>query len=415
MKRVLAAIALLGGLSLSASSAFAWDYFYTGAQHGNVFGTYKVNVNLDDYLPLQSGGSAKAMGMGGAYTAIASDLGAVEYNPAGLARISHVNVSALATANRTTTIGAQGEKTSSWKIIPTYAGAALKIGPIAVGLSKEVPQSKSTYIKFASTQRNIRAPDGWVMSYDTLSDKMDTSALDTYVLTGAIKLGRLSVGANYNSINGEIKREFSGRVTTPQRYYWWNTGGVMNNQFQATNTVGLKGYTIDVGALIDMGIIRLGATAKNFKGKVDVTQKMHWKDNFDMGSNNFFVWNPAQTKNTMTEFAPTYSAGAALLLGKFITVDLDYVTINLQDSNKALGRLGAEVAVIPGFLFARGGVKSDFKSVVQGQNNKTNEYFLGAGLKLVALTVDASASLTQAQAGSSGGDMTGAVSASLKF
>lgn len=419
MKRALTTLALLAGLALTASSVFAWDYYYTGPDHGTGVASQLVKVNIDDYLPLTSGGSARAMGMGGAYTAIASDLGAVEYNPAGLAQIDKVNVAVLAIANRSTKIGPRGDKSSEWKLIPTNAGVALKAGSLALGLSRKIPQSKNTYTKFSRVKYGyepggVRAPDGYPMQYDTLSDKYDTSDLATYVLTAALKVGRLSIGANYNSIDGEIKREFSGRVTKPARNYWWYYYGG-NDQFQATNTVGLKGYTLDIGALMDMGILRLGATAKNFKGSVDVTQRYNWKDNFAMGSGNFFCWAPPQIKNTLTKFAPTYTAGAALVLGKILTVDLDYVTMSLQDSTKAMGRLGGELAVVPGLLFARAGLNSDFKNIVQGQDQKAMKFFVGAGLKLVVLTVDASASLEQAKNGSAGDNMTGAVSAQLKF
>ena len=417
MKKISLAAGLICGVFLAADSAFAWDYNYYGQQHGNVLGTYRVDVNIDDYLPLNSGGSAKALGMGGAFTAVADDLGAVEYNPAGLAQINHINVAALATVSRTSKIGKMGEKTTNWTVVPSYGGAAIKVGPLALGVSRKVAESKNIYQKFNTTQNNIFAPDGWRMRYDTLSDKIDTSGLDTYVLTGALKIGRLSVGANYNAIDGEIEREFSGRVTTPiQRPWWYPAGYNMNDQFQATNTVGLKGYTMDFGALMNMGPLRLGVAAKNAIGKVDVTQKLYWKDNFDMGgSSNWFVYNPLQTKKTLTKFAPTYVAGAALVFGKILMVDLDYITVNLEDTRKSQGRLGAELAVIPGFLFARGGVRSDFKNIVQNRDQKTMAYFVGAGMKMLVLTVDASASLEQAKAGSDGANMTGAVSAQLKF
>ena len=146
-----------------------------------------------------------------------------------------------------------------------------------------------------------------------------------------------------------------------------------------------------------------------------MTQKLYWQDNFDMGPGNTFVYDPTLKTETLTKFAPTYSAGAALVLGKILTMDLDYVTINLQDTKKAMGRFGAELAVIPGFLFARGGVKADFKNLVQNRDQKSQEYFVGAGLKMLVLTVDATASLAQAKAGSAGDNMSGAVSANLKF
>lgn len=419
MRKVFAALALMAGFAFTANSVYAWDYLYTGNNHGNVFGTTKVDINIDDYLPLNSGGSARAMGMGGAYTAIANDLGAAEYNPAGLTFIDHVNAAALAVANRATSMDNQGKKTDKWEFIPTNAGFAMKAGPLAVGLSRKIPQSKNTYQKFSRTQYNkIRAPDGYPMQFDTLNDKIDTSDLATYALTAAIKIGRLSLGANYNRIDGDISRELSGRVTSPYRYWWYSwyyPNASYNDAFQGLNNLTLKGYTMDFGALMDMGFLRLGATAKNFKGSVDVTQQMLWRDNFAMGPGNWFTWQTPKITKTLTEFAPTYTAGAALVFGKILTVDMDYVTVSLEDSKKAQGRLGAELAVIPGFLFARGGVNTDFKNLVQDQDQKTMKYFVGAGLKMLVLTVDAAASLEQAKEGSDGGNMSGAVSAQLKF
>lgn len=352
------------------------------------------------------------MGMGGAFTAVANDLGgAVEYNPAGLSYLGHVNIAALASATRETTIKSDGGKANKWTVTPTYAGAALRIGPLAVALSRKQPQAVSTYQTFSKVRSKITAPDGYPMSYDTLSDNLDTKDLNTYALTAAIKLGRLSLGANYNSIRGDIARTQAGRISSQQAS--WYTGS--NNRFDTTEKVNFDGYTMDAGVLMDMGILRLGAAAKNFKGSVDITRDATWQDNFAVGAGNTWNWISPTRKKTMTKFAPTYSAGAALLLGKIVTVDMDYVTVSLQDTKKAQGRLGAELAVIPGFLFARGGVVSDFKNLVQNQDQKMREYFVGAGLKLLVLNVDASASLKQAQAGSSGDNMSGAVSATLKF
>ena len=341
--------------------------------------------------------------MGGAFTAVANDLGgAVEYNPAGLTYLDTLTIGTLGIAKRSNTIDAQGNKKAKWTISPTYAGAALKIGNFALGLSRKQPQSRSSYQKFSQVQYNIQAPDGWQMYYNSLSDRFDTSGLDTYVVTGAVKMKRLSLGANFNIIKGDIVRTQRGRYT-------WNN--ITYNQFDSKETVNFNGYTVDVGALMDMGPLRLGASAKNLKGAVDVKRYISWNDNFSPGLN----WSSASTTERKEQFPRTYSAGAAILLGKVLTVDLDYVVTDGRDTNKELGRLGAELAVIPGFLFARGGVRSDFKNLVQNQNQKTMEYFVGGGLKLAMLTVDASASLIQAKAGADGGDMTGSVGATLKF
>jgi len=409
MKKAMIAAGLLFGVFLAANSAFAYDFIWT-YPIPSTRALVTKGMSIDAYLPWDSGGSAKAMGMGGAFTAVANDLGgAVEYNPAGLTQVEHINVSALAIAKRSTSLNAAGKKTSKWDIFPTQAGAAIRLGPLAVALSRKQPENSSTYQDFGrSVKHNIFAPDGWTMGYTSFSDKLDTSDLHTYVLTAALKLGRLSVGGNYNSITGDITRAQHGVDAT-------RAGLTSNNFFNSTEKVNFDGYTMDAGALIDMGVLRLGAAARNFKGSVDVKRNIIWQDNFDVGGGNTWNWFSPSNKETITKFAPTYTAAAALMLGKLLTVDFDYVKVSLQDNDKVQGKLGAELAVIPGFLFARGGVSTDLKNKIQGQDNKTNEYFIGAGLKMLVVSVDASASLAQAKAGSAGDNMSGGVSATLKF
>lgn len=408
MKKALFAALLVASV---AGGAFAYDFTWTSPVPSSRSLVVK-RMSIDAYLPWSSGGSAKAMGMAGAFTAVADDLGgAVEYNPAGLTNIGHLNVSALAVARRATTVNSSGKKSSEWNFVPTQAGAALKIGPVAVALSRKQPENSSVYKKFSGVKYNIYAPDGWTMAYDTYSDELDTSELKTMVLTGAIKLGKLSVGANYNSIKGDITRTQRGRISTQEAT--WYTG--QNNRFDTAEVVKFDGYTLDAGLLYDMGALRLGLSGKNIKGSVDVQRGITWQDNFAMGAGNTWNWTSPSSKETITKFAPTYTAGAALMLGKLVTVDLDYSKVQLQDDDKTQARLGAEVAVIPGFLFARGGVKADLKNKIDDEDNKAKEYFLGAGLKMLMLTVDASASLKSVEAGSAGDAMSGGVSATLKF
>lgn len=412
MKKAILAAGLICSVFLAADSASAWDYVWGGSAHPGSLVT-QTKLNIDGYLPWSSGGSAKAMGMGGAFTAVANDLGgAVEYNPAGLTQLGHLTVSALAIARRNTDINSTGEKTSKWNIVPTQAGAALRVGPLAVALSRKQPEGSSTYKKFSRVQYgSIRAPDGWPMQYDTFSDTLDTKDLNTMVLTGAIRIGKLSLGANYNSIKGDIVRKQRGRISS-QAAVWYTSP---NNRFDATEKINFDGYTMDAGALWDMGAVRIGAAAKNFKGSVDLKRAIVWQDNFAMSGANTWNWISPVKKETITKFAPTTTVGLAIILGKIVTVDADYTTITLEDSKKNQARIGAELAVIPGFLFARGGLKADLKNKIDGLDNKTNEYFVGAGLKMLMLTVDASASLASAKAGSAGDNMSGGVSATLKF
>ena len=407
MKKTILAVGLICSVLL-ADTASAYDFVWTNPfPAGRALVTKKMNI--DGYLPWSSGGSARAMGMGGAYTAVANDLGgSVEFNPAGLTQLDHVTISALAIARRSTGLDASGKKTSKWKIVPTQAGAALRIGPVAVAVSRKQPENTSAFQKYSSVQSNLYAPDGWRMYYTKFSDKLDTKDLDTMVLTGAIRVGKLSLGANYNSIKGDIVRTQRGRNDL-------RAGLTSNNYFDATEKVNFKGYTMDAGLIFDMGAFQVGAAAKNFKGSVDVKRDITWQDNFDVGAGNTWNWTSPSSREEITKFAPTTTVGAALILGKILTLDLDYSTTKLEDSKRNQARVGAELAVIPGFLFARAGVKADLKNKIEDQDNKTNEYFVGAGLKILMLTVDASASLASAKAGSAGDNMSGGVSATLKF
>ncbi|MDO8805567.1 MAG: hypothetical protein Q7R35_14200 [Elusimicrobiota bacterium] len=405
-------LALAAVLPLASSPIFALDYYWDSntPRPGALVQTMRLNV--DAYLPWSSGGSAKAMGMGGAFTAIADDIGgAVEYNPAGLTRLGRADIGALVTANHNTKLNAQGRKTNEWTIAPTYAGAAFRVGRLVCALSRKQPQASSTYLKFSGVRNNLYAPDGAAMSYDTLSDTLDTKDLNTYVLTAAMSVDKLSVGANYNSIKGEVTRAERGRISSQSAF--WFTG--KNNRFDATEKVNFYGYTMDFGALLDLGTVRIGATARNFMGGVAIKRNIMWQDNFGPASGDTWNWISPAHKETIARFAPTYTAGAAFNIGNRLAVDLDYVNVRLDDVTKALGRLGAEVGVIPGFLAVRGGLKCDFNSLIEDQNIRTNEYFLGAGLKMPALTADASVSFAQSRAGSSGGNVTGSVSAMLKF
>ena len=407
-----ACVALLAVLPLASSPIFALDYYWDSntPRPGALVQTMRLNV--DAYLPWSSGGSAKAMGMGGAFTAIADDIGgAVEYNPAGLTHLDRADAGALVTASRYAKLNARGRKTNKWAIAPTYAGAAFRIGRFACALSRKQPQASSTYLKFSGVRNNLYAPDGAAMSYDTLSDTLDMKDLNTYVLTAAMRMDRLSVGANYNSIKGNVTRAERGRISSQSAT--WFTG--KNNRFDATEKVNFDGYTMDFGALLDLGTIRFGATARNFLGGVVVKRNIVWQDNFGPVNGDTWNWISPAHKETISRFAPTYTAGAAFDVGKRLTVDLDYINVRLDKATKAMGRLGAEAGVIPGLLAVRGGLKCDFNSLIEDQNIRSNEYFLGAGLKLPALTADASVSFAQARAGFSGGNITGSVSAMLKF
>jgi len=412
MRKALAALALLGGISLTARPISALDYNWVGHEVHPGALVQAMHLNVDAYLPWNSGGSARAMGMAGAYTAIADGIGgAVEYNPAGMTNLDRASAGALVIFNSSSKLNSEGTKITKWTVTPASAGAAFRIGRFAFALSRRQPPGSSTYLSFFQVKTNLYAPDGTHMSYDTLSDTLDTTALNTYVLTTAIKQGRLSMGANFNIIKGDITRVERGRISSQKAF--WYTG--KNNRFDAKEKVGFNGYTADLGALLDLGDIRLGATAKNLAGNVKIKRYIAWQDNFYKDDGDTWNWNSPTYTETMTRFAQTYPAGVAFSIKKKLTVGLDYISVKLVDTMRSLGRVGAEFEALPDLLVLRAGLKTEFNSLLEDQNIRTNEYFFGTGLKVKALTVDASVSVSQVMASSSGGAVTVAMSALLKF
>jgi hypothetical protein len=383
------------------------DYYYTGHNGSNLY--KDVQVDLSAFMPWTSGGSAKAIGMGGAYTAVAEDLGTIEYNPAGLGLVEHMDITALGVAVRSDEINpTTGNKDSRWNVTPTFGAAGFKVGPVAMAVSARKPYFPVFYQKYGVLHQDITAPDGWRMRYDTYSDKVDSSGLKTYSVTSALAMGPVSIGANYNWINGDVIRTVRGQDSS-------RLNATSSNQFNSIDRANFQGFTIDVGALYRYKILRLGASAKNLLGKVNVREDYLWRDNYDMVSGNWFVYDPRDVKKSFAQFAPTYTLAGALVLEKWFAVDFDYSQISLTGQDKAIGRLGAELWVIPHFLAARAGFKTDFKNMTNIGDEKTREYYLGTGVNIWKLEVDASASMSQVKAGEEGNTFTGAASATLRF
>ena len=393
--------------ALAAAPAAALDYTYTG--HDTNVHTENVFVNVNDYLPWRSGGSARAMGMAGAYTAIGDDLAAIEYNPAGLANVKHLQVSMLGVMSRNTELGATSdfEKKQKWETDPSFAAAAFKLWRITAGVAMRRPHFDNVYQSFGAIQNNVRAPDGYVMQYDRFSDRIDVNNLKTYTVSAALDMGHLAVGANFNAIDGTVFRYVRGRVSSRE-------GTGFNSQFNSEDRADFSGYTGDLGALAKFGFLKLGFSAKNMLGNVKVTQDYLWRDDFAVGAGNFWVYDPGATEKTYNRFAPTYTGGVGLDFGKLLLLDVVYEWVNIKDREAALVRAGVETRIIP-FLPIRAGFQSDVKNSTNFNNKEATSVFLGTGLKIWVVSVDGSLTLAQLRYGREGKNVTGAVSAGIGF
>ncbi len=187
--RMACLVALLSGLSAGTSTA-------------------------DDLPPVElpetgiHGMGARALGMGGAYTAVAEDVTAIAYNPAGLAQIRRVELSGglvSASADRTITHFSKAEADqSSLRIdhlalaypVPTYRGSLVFAG----GFHRNADTDMSVL------QQGYAIPiEGSTPGLFELEDYLREGAVNQWTVAAAMDLSpNISVGASLSYLSGTM-------------------------------------------------------------------------------------------------------------------------------------------------------------------------------------------------------------------
>ncbi|MCS7201502.1 MAG: UPF0164 family protein [Dictyoglomus sp.] len=300
-----------------------------------------------------SGGSARFIAMGGAGTALANDASSVEYNPAGLAYVRNINLTALALGevNKEVVGWENGQPKYEYRFnfTPLYAALALSnlsfaykkpfIPPVIVG------RADGGYW-------TSYAPDTYPMKFDWFSDVTDTSKLDTFSVGTGTKFGPIALGANLTYIKGEVSRKVdgiwfgSGRFIPGSEYENdpYKTYTTWDSQFHSYDWASIDGFTVDLGAIINLALLKVGLVYRNAYSSINYTRDYMWHDDFVWG--NPYIWgdqkgrwwtyDPASEIYSGIKLPSFFNLGVAVDLGAIkLVLDLDNfdVTHNFSQEN----------------------------------------------------------------------------------
>ena len=286
------------------------------------------------------GYGARALGMGGAYTAIADDGTAPYWNPAGITQ----------------------------KLIAITPSLALQGDP---SKALEILQNTTFPPNFPELNLDFQALGGVTTKWLAVTALVDVDAVTTddtgsateygyLVLTGAHQLGGgLAVGANFKKIFGQ------------------SMSYEINSDPNLTNGVA-DGMAFDLGVLYRLklpflgDLVKVGAVARNLGWKVTWTDT---KTPYNFDGLDFVAGTPESPVETDITMPPTYAAGVALrvpLIGTMVAGDYE-----ITDGTSTI-HLGVEQSLL--LLKVRAGMFTD---------GELTGYTGGLGLALGPLLLDA--------------------------
>lgn len=312
---------------------------------------------------------ARAMGMGGAYTALANDATAVYWNPAGLAEVSVISVTPVL-ALETSGLGAL-EKYRTLTEKATFTPADLpseSFGLTATATGMAGVVTKRFGVSYVPSAK-VSADYDYKPDYP-LNSVLDGSAtmFNDTVLTVALpftkaplNLAALNVGANLKFINGK----YYGVSRTV-----WDVAMSEDAPPVELGATG-NGFGLDLGAQGQVGErLRLGVVAR------DVVRNVSWSGT-DKAA--------AETKGKVE---PTLAGGLAFKapLGLTVAADVENTTVN--GKNVTRYRAGLEESLF-GVLAGRVGIRTNPDGA-----NPTYSVGLGAGIfKFLRLELAAASDL----------------------
>ena len=298
------------------------------------------------------GVGARALGMGGAFVAVADDGTAAYWNPAGITQLKVVAFTPCLTGGGNWT-DLQLDMGSEWP--PNFGDTLLELdGMFGVtfrgfGISLIVIADSSTQY----TTGPLDTSDGLVEAYGVGMVTLAHGFSDLF-----------SVGLNLKYIYGQsLDFSASGTPGVPITYTGWYIEG--------TST----GYAADVGAMFKVGkLLRVGAAIKNY-GTLEWTCQRYDSDPMNPGS---FILTEYTDTETLTPVAQVGVAVQPPIIGTLFAAQVD---MPLAGGGPMTYRLGIEQSLL--FLKARiGGI------MVEGFDPL---YTAGLGFKLGPVVMDTAA------------------------
>lgn len=202
-----------------------------------------------------NGSSARALGLGGAYTGIADDFSSIWWNPAGLAQVKRIelqgSISRNGFANDADYFGTiRDGSTNSTRLnnigmvlpVPVYQGAL----SFAFGYTQVADFDRRTTIRSAAVGTQY---------WDNF-DELETGRLGFWSLAGAVDVSpNLALGMGINYWSGFDDYEFQGAYS--------EAGYVSQFESESSIETKLHGWNFSFGGLLRAGrIARIGAMAQ---------------------------------------------------------------------------------------------------------------------------------------------------------
>lgn len=301
---------------------------------------------------LTLGPGARAMGMAGAFVAIADDGTAAYWNPAGITQIKIVGI--------TPSLGAAGD----WTDLQTSPGDEWppNLGNGDLQLNGMIG---TTFHGFAVSL--VVGADGFMSYFDDSTYQTSfggVGVLGTGLVTLAHDFGNIfALGANIKGFYGQrLSYMASNDPVSP-----WYPGGYI----ESAGT----GYGVDVGALFKVGkLLRIGAVVENAYSSLswDVTEYGFYDDGTTYVNAEY---------TEIEELSPVLHVGLAIkapVIGTLIAVQMD----KPLDDGLMTYRLGIEQSIL--LLKLRAGTILD-------DNFEVANYTAGVGFKLGPLVMDVGA------------------------
>ena len=328
------------------------------------------------------GYGARAIGMGGAYTAVADDGTAPYWNPAGISQIKILTL--------TPGIGAYGQ----WDME--------KINKLINSMNStdtpmEIPQIPPTQIglplTFGISTRSVALNLMVEGNLDLLDkDKYYKGNLDLTgyaTLTGATTFDQLAIGVNVKAIDARTMQGRTATMADPQNLTQAELDALMNSDYNYKILATGNGWSFDLGGLYTIDKQwKVGAVGRNLLSTVN------WSGNIYT-----FVLDPSATasqgkfvfKNTNESYSATSSLPRTYALGAsykpynsgLLAADVEIITADDADLNQTRLHLGFEQTALWNIFALRLGAFTE--------KNQPIGMTAGLGLKLGPLMLDLAA------------------------
>ena len=323
--RMFGFILIAGVAAFSAGTAAADEYHYT-------------NLLIGD----------RALGMGGAYTAISDDATGLYYNPAGIAYTAGRSISASVNAYYNTektyksVIGGNGWVRKSSSLLPNYFGVVQPVGKFKVGISYAVPESiredqDQTFhnLPLSSSIAPYNPPGTYISSY-IINFNNESSVYNFGPSIAAELNDKMSAGLTLYYYQRKTQSILNQLIKTSNGGYEWT-----NNYYQ-TEERGLRpilGFMWMPVEKFSGGI----AISKVMLTESDTTYQQSYRreniavDNVPSNSNVMFLPDGQSSIGTKRKYPTQVSVGFALFPTRsfLITADLNYYTKVSQSQRNA--------------------------------------------------------------------------------